>query len=162
MKKSIKTGVCKAITTIACAAFMFAGMLGFSSISAKAATTRNVTIDLRNGRTISFNNVDYNNPTKDFVDEYILAMIMCSYDSNARNAVNTCTKTFTSVLSTNPYQGITMTQTTDNAISMKALEGSIGTGKYVLNKNILMQYPDVFDLDKDELEKEAMRFMTFS
>ena len=64
MKKSFKTGVCKALTTIACATFMFAGALGLGSITAKAAS-RVYPIDLSNGRTTGVNE-------NELTDEHII------------------------------------------------------------------------------------------
>ncbi|WP_026666036.1 leucine-rich repeat protein [Butyrivibrio sp. FC2001] len=167
MKKSFKTGVCKALTTVACAALMIAGALGFGSMSAKAAaTTKNVTIDYRNGRTISFNtekeeeNLNDNKISKDYLDSYITSVVMVCYDPSVRDLDITTTNQITSVLSKNPYQGITLTNSSDNSITMRAADGSVGTGKYVLNKEIIKQAADTFRLDKDNLDESAMEFMT--
>ncbi|WP_026490901.1 leucine-rich repeat protein [Butyrivibrio sp. XPD2002] len=162
MKKSFKTGVCKALTTIACAALMFAGALGFNSVTAKAAaTTKNSTVDLRNGRVINYTmqGVDVYKPTKDYVDSYVLAMIMVCYDPNARSFDGAISTQLTSVLSKNPYQGIVLTMNGTTA-NIRAAEGSVGTAKYVLNKDVVKQCADVFGFDKDNLDEEAMEFMT--
>ena len=139
MKKTFKSYICKAVTTIACATLMFAGALGLNSISAKAATT-NWTIDLRNGRNISLNYSDMHeysisNEYKDYVATEVVLLL---YNPNS---LNSTTNQITSVLSNSPFQGISCTELSrpNPTVNIKALDGSIGTGKYIISKDVIKQ-----------------------
>ncbi len=143
MKKSFKTGVCKALTTIACATLVFAGALRLNSISAKAAT-RNLSVDLRNGRVTGFTESDLYNvddPSQipqGVKDAYTVMFTTMIYDPNFTKS-NASTSHATSVLSSNPYQGIVLDQPDNDTVKVSAMPGSVGTGKYVINKQTIMQ-----------------------
>ncbi|WP_026490899.1 leucine-rich repeat protein [Butyrivibrio sp. XPD2002] len=158
MKKSFKTGVCKALTTIACATFMFAGALGLGSITAKAATKK-LSVDLSNGKTVGFSEKDLdgvtdpNNIPKGVSDSYAVMFSVLTYDwkftekyQDSRHA--------TSVLSNNPYQGILLEQSDGYTVKISALNGSTGTGTYVINKKTIMQNPEC-------TEREALIMLMF-
>ena len=148
MKKSFKTSVSKVLTTAACAALMFAGALGFNSITAKAET-RNMTVDLRNGRVIQYDQRTLSNiddPSKmptEIKDFFATAFTAVVYDPNFTKSSNK--NNATSVLSTNPYQGVVLEQSDKYTIKLSALQGSVGTGKYVINKNTIMQNPSLYN-----------------
>ncbi len=146
MKKSFKSSVCKALTTAACATLLVAGALGFNSISAKAAT-KSWSIDLSNGKTVGFTQEDLKGITepfqipKGYTDAYVAFFTMAVYDPNFV-ITNPDVRHATSVLSTNPYQGLVMDQPNNDTVQISAMPGSVGTGKYILNKKVIMQNPE--------------------
>ncbi len=139
MKKSFNLGVCKALASIACAAFIFAGMTGVNSISAKAADVP-YSVDLSNGKSVT---IDYRETSrvttkktgtetqtysKDYKDAF---MIIAAIDVYGPDVFNT---EGTAVLSNSPYQAITSSVTGYN-MKFSAAKNSVGSGKYVISKD---------------------------
>lgn len=120
MKKSFKTSVCKAITTVACAAFVFAGALTFNSITAKADTT-NFTIDLSNGKCVQFtqDELDLRNLPQSYKETVAAGLVMEIYDPNLKEFPGIGTTK--SVVSQNPYQGICIEQPEGGNVKMVML-----------------------------------------
>ncbi len=148
---SFKKYAGKIITTAACATLFFAGALGFNSITAKAETKK-WTVDLSNGRIINANSedVDLYNVPKDYKDYIVTEMVTAFYDpsvmDNKSDQINT-------VLSKNPYQGISSTKKAYKNFVVRALDGSVGTGKYIISKDVILQR--IGDADGDMAQEEA-------
>ncbi len=162
MKKSFKTGVCKALTTIACATFMFAGALGLGSITAKAAS-RVYPIDLSNGRTTGVNE---NELTDEYIipqgvkDFYMLMTVMELYMDESNLEKGTANSAAKIIMSRNPYQAITFDRT-ESALKIKAVNGSKGIARYVINKNVVEQFYKKqnysYSISEEEYKKSIKR-----
>ncbi|WP_026666035.1 leucine-rich repeat protein [Butyrivibrio sp. FC2001] len=142
MKKSIKIGACKVITTIACATFVFAGALGINSLSAKAAVNKTWSIDLSNGKTYTYNEKVFEeaNPPKEERDAFALAAIVETYTLDiATMKQPEIGAEVTAEFSKNPYQGVLLNFIDEDNVSIKGANGAIGTGKYVVSADSLMK-----------------------
>ncbi|WP_026490894.1 leucine-rich repeat protein [Butyrivibrio sp. XPD2002] len=133
MKKSFNLGVCKAFASIACAAFIFAGMNGVNSISAKAADVP-YSVDLSNGNSVKINDGELSGVTKsqnypkNYKDFTMLESAIKIYGPE----IDSTTTTF--VLSEKPYQAIAASAT-DYCVILSAAKNSVGSGKYIISKD---------------------------
>ncbi|WP_408070930.1 leucine-rich repeat protein [Butyrivibrio sp. JL13D10] len=137
MKRIIKQSACKVITTAACAILIAAGVLGFNSISAKAAN-RAYTVDLSNGKSVTIDlsaksgkisrngTVEY---TKEYKDAQMLSSTMMIYGPDLD-----CLYSSNVVLSQNPYQAISNTSKGLKR-TLSAGNGATGYGKYIVSKD---------------------------
>ena len=156
MKESFRTCVCKAITTIACAILMFAGVLGINTISAKAAVVRSYSVDLSNSRTLKFNAKEERDRgvlSQEYKDAMMTSLAMLCYDSSMFDEPPV-DYTFKAVFSNHPYQAIYYKENSTYDVDMHALEGSEGIGRYVITKEALRRVYG--DLEEAAIELYAI------
>ncbi len=141
MKKFWGEKVRRVTSLITCTALILSIMLGINPITARAAAKK-WNIDLSNGKTAHVTNgrIDElaSRPKSD-IEAVMLLYIMMLNDKDHSNSDFGNAESITTVLSTDPYQGLTITRSNKD-FTFRAAENSIGTGEYSITRQAIIDY----------------------